>query len=312
VLEDARRQAGVITYQQALRSGLSADNIQSLLEHGVWQRLHRGIYATFSGPVSRPAMIWAALLAAGPGAVLSHESAAEAAGLLDEPARRIHVTIPAPRHVKAPIEGVVIHRSTRIATSRHPVRQPPQTRVEETVLDLADASRTLDAAVAWLGAACARRRTTPTRIADALAGRKKIRWRRELTAALADIESGAHSPLELRYLRDVERAHDLPGGTRQLRHDRLGGHYDDVRYDVYGVVAELDGRAAHAESTFRDLDRDNVAARRGDLVLHYGWDDVGLNPCRVASEVAHVLGRRGWLGRPRRCKRPDCMIVGPR
>lgn len=146
-----------------------------------------------------------------------------------------------------------------------------------------------------------------------MATRKKIRWRRELTSALADVSSGVHSLLEMRYLRDVERAHRLPRGDRQVRHDRLGGNiYDDVRYAGFGVVAALDGQVAHADSTFRDLDRDNIAARRGDLVLHYGWGDVSKDPCRVAGEVAAVLKRRGWQGRAKRCKRENCMIVGRR
>ncbi|SEE33058.1 hypothetical protein [Jiangella alba] len=60
-------------------------------------------------------------------------------------------------------------------------------------------------------AACQRRLTTPQRLADALTRRKKIRWRPMTEAMLADVADGAQSPLELRHLRRVERAHR---GTR--------------------------------------------------------------------------------------------------
>jgi hypothetical protein len=58
-----------------------------------------------------------------------------------------------------------------------------------------------------------------------------IRSREELLAALTDVASGAQSSLELRYLRNVERAHRLPRGSRQHAVRRPGGRwYDDVRH----------------------------------------------------------------------------------
>ena len=146
---------------------------------------------------------------------------------------------------------------------------------------------------------------------------RKSRWSeagalaKQLTAALDDVRRGVQSPLELRYLRLVERAHRLPRGARQVRHQRRGGHiYDDVLYGDFGLVVELDGRAAHpVEQIGRDLIRDNVAAARGDSVLHYGWDLAAGEPCRVAAEVAAALRKRGWRGTARPCKRESCMIA---
>ena len=43
--------------------------------------MHRGVYADFTGAPTREAQLWAALLRAGPGAVLSHWTAAERHGL---------------------------------------------------------------------------------------------------------------------------------------------------------------------------------------------------------------------------------------
>jgi hypothetical protein len=47
-------------------------------------------------------------------------------------------------------------------------------------------------------------------IKEAMAARKRMRWRGWLTDALDDVADGVVFPLELRYVRDVERAHGLP------------------------------------------------------------------------------------------------------
>lgn len=73
------RPGGVITRRQALATGLPATTVESWVQRGRWTRLARGIYVTSGGPPSREALLWAALLRAGPGAVLSHQTAAERA-----------------------------------------------------------------------------------------------------------------------------------------------------------------------------------------------------------------------------------------
>jgi len=83
LLEQARWQAGLITREQALCGGLSSSAITSKVAHARWQQVHRGVYATYTGPLAREARLWAAVLYAGPGARLSHESAAEIVRLAD-------------------------------------------------------------------------------------------------------------------------------------------------------------------------------------------------------------------------------------
>ena len=99
----ARFQVGVITRQQALRSGLSAGAIRWQLTRGWWRPIHPGVYATFSGPVGRDAQLWAAVLYAGKGAQLSHETAAEVNGLTERQSGLINASIPADRRVSPPI-----------------------------------------------------------------------------------------------------------------------------------------------------------------------------------------------------------------
>jgi very-short-patch-repair endonuclease len=294
----AAAQAGILTRDQALGAGLTRAAIHARLHTGRWQRVHYGVLATFSGELPRAARLWAAILACGADAVLSHETAAEISGLPTDRDARIHVTVPHHRRVSAH-HGVVVHRTVDVSTIRHPALVPPRTRIEHTVLDLAEASRDLDTAMGWLACAVGARLTTSARIAAAAQHRKRQRWRRHLLVALKDVAAGCHSVLELHYLRRVERAHRLPTGSRQ---HRRGHWYDDVAYTGYGVCVELDGRAAHpAGAAFRDRRRDNAAALAGARVLRYGYSDVTTRPCAVAAEVATLLAGAGWPGSPKRC-----------
>ena len=90
-------QASVVSSQQARGQGVSRHVITRRLRSGAWQRLHYGTYAAFSGTPSREASLWAAIVRAGPDAVLSHETAAEVHRLTDKPSSKIHVTVPAGR-----------------------------------------------------------------------------------------------------------------------------------------------------------------------------------------------------------------------
>ena len=86
-------QAGVVSRRQVLRAGVSRNTIVSKLNHGLWQQLHPGVYGAFTGALPWDARLWAAVLYAGPGALLSHETAAEVLGLAARRCAVIQVTI---------------------------------------------------------------------------------------------------------------------------------------------------------------------------------------------------------------------------
>lgn len=301
-------QHGVLSRAQALESGISPATVSWRLRGGHWQRLQRGVYATFTGQPDREAILWAALHRAGPDAVLSHWTAAEVSKLTSSQSSLIHVTVARHQHVRS-IPGVIIHRSSRVAQARHPTVTPPRTRIEETALDLAGCSKDIEDALAWLARACAARLTTPDRIRAALDRRARVRWRQALAAGLDDIAEGAHSSLELRYVRQVERAHGLPRAQRQVRTVRgRRTEYKDALYTEFGVGVETDGAVAHPpEAHWRDRHRDNAAVVDGIITLRYSWADVTQRPCRTAAEVAAVLQQHGWRGFPRPCG-PSCPI----
>ena len=159
-------QRGLLTAAQATAVGLTRELLKSRVRQGRWQRIHRGVYATFSGRLSREAVMWAAVLNAGESAILSYKSAAELDKLTDEPSELTHVTIPRERRISKP-SGVVIHRSARAVLAAHPTLMPPRTRVEETILDLIDTAVSLDDAVGWITRGLGRRLTTVGKLRQA-------------------------------------------------------------------------------------------------------------------------------------------------
>ncbi|MGH3156601.1 MAG: DUF559 domain-containing protein [Streptosporangiaceae bacterium] len=303
-------QGGVIARWQAPTVDLDPSLIDRRLRQGRWQPLYRGTYATFTGWPKRESLLWGAVLRAGPGAALSHQTAAELDGLTDTRLAAIHVTVSSQREIKvtgaergARAPRIIVHQSRRLAAALHPVRVPPRTRVEETVLDLARAAASFDEALAWTVAACERRRTTHAALLTAMGARSRMRWRAELTAALDDIGAGIQSVLEFRYVQGVERPHGLPAGKRQARQSRgARSNYLDTLYADFGLAVELDGRAAHrARDRWRDAHRDNFLAAAGIATLRYSWADVTERPCQVAGEVGRALRKRGWPGSVSRC-----------
>ncbi|MGH3153807.1 MAG: type IV toxin-antitoxin system AbiEi family antitoxin domain-containing protein [Streptosporangiaceae bacterium] len=305
-------QSGVISRDQASEAGYTERAIDYRLRSGAWRRVRRGAYAAFTGELSREGKLWAAVLRAGPGAVLSHETAAELHGLIDKPVGPIHVSVPAQRRPGQvhPLRGIVIHRSRCLVAEWVGPWRLPRTSVEDTILDLVAAARNFDDAYGWISRGVGRRLTSAQSLSKALATRKRIRWRAWIAGALQDAEEGAHSPLERNYVHGVERTHGLPTAQRQARRRHGSGtRYLDNLYEEYALCVELDGLTAHpAEGRWRDTRRDNANLAQGTRTLRYGWPDVTENRCQTAAEVAAVLRRNGWPGTLCRCG-PDCRAL---
>jgi hypothetical protein len=308
----ARFQGGVVTRRQALNSGLSTGAITSRLKYQKWRQIYWGVYVTFTGPVSREAQLWAAVLYAGKGARLSHQTAAELHGLTVPPTPLIHVTVPATRRVR-PTGNMVIHICASTAEPTFPPGVIPRTLVEETVLDLAHAARGFDDACAWVTAAFGQGLTTERKFRATMKSRKRLRWRARLDDVVTAAAGGTHSPLEYRYDSDVERAHGLPAAMRQVPFTKPDGRrgYRDRYYREFGLVIELDGKQAHPDERRRqDRRRDNAATALGGSTLRYDWDDVTHETCATAAQVAEALRARGWTGRPKPCSR-SCRALEP-
>ena len=220
----------------------------------------------------------------------------------------VQLSVPARRTVAGPL-GVRVHRRRDFDRVVRPAASPPRLRFEANLLDAADLAETVDAMLSLVFAATQTRFTTADRLRRELATRPRHRWRRLLGEVLADVADGVASPLERRYLRDVERPHGLPPSKRNRPEKDSSGRsrYTDVRYLRWRTRVELDGRGAHpVVERFRDWRRDNRHTVAEEAVLRYGWQDVAGAGCQVALQVVTVLNHRGWRGRLRRC--PQCPI----
>ncbi|HEY6785819.1 MAG TPA: type IV toxin-antitoxin system AbiEi family antitoxin domain-containing protein [Trebonia sp.] len=308
-------QERIVSATQARAVGMSADAIRSKVDSGRWQRVYHGVYATFTGELPRQAHLWAAVLRCGRSAVLSHETAAEVHGLTRGPADAIHVTVPLSSNPArlADLAGVVVHRSANWKADTQPPWTLPRTPVNVTVLDLVDCADNVDDAYAWLSRAITERNTTADALRDALAERKKISKRSWLADALTDVSDGVYFPLELRWTRDVQRAHGLPVPTRQVRRQGADGiRFLDNYYAPYGLAVELDGLAFHpAENRDRERYRDNEAIIAVNAkTLRYGFRQVANHPCDQAAQFARALVKNGWDARTLKpCQRPRCPVA---
>jgi hypothetical protein len=129
----AEGQHGVVARRQLIALGLSVGLIRGRIDSGYLLPLHRGVFAVGHGRISRRGWWIAAVLASGPGAVLSHGSAADLwslrgsrgapevtrrAGGAGPPAIRIHQTRVLERNETTVEAGI------------------PVTSIERTILDM--------------------------------------------------------------------------------------------------------------------------------------------------------------------------------
>ncbi len=119
LFETATGQAGYFTAVQAR----ACDYSWALLSHhaarGRFVRVRRGLYRLRDYPSSPREEVMAAWLAAGPGAVVSHESALDLLGLTDVIPDRINLTVARSTRGRRPPRALAIHTAEQ---SRHPRR----------------------------------------------------------------------------------------------------------------------------------------------------------------------------------------------
>ena len=128
-----RRQYGHVTRRQLLELGLSRSTIESRLRSGRLVAVHAGVYALGLPREDAPARAAAAVLACGPGALLSHGSAASVWDM-ERWSPRLEVTVATARERP----GIVVHRSrTLTVADRRRQRGIWVTSVARTILDIA-------------------------------------------------------------------------------------------------------------------------------------------------------------------------------
>jgi hypothetical protein len=305
-------QHGVVVTTQLHTFRLTRETVRSNVRAGRWQPVAPRVYATFTGPLTRDARIAAALLYAGPIAVLSHRTAAELWSMRSEASGPIHVTVPYGCSAVSQLPLVVVHRSRAFAHIAMDGRPPLTTRAD-TAIDLAVARPTARDAQQVITGLVTSRRVAGQLVRARLSERPPPRYRCALEEAIDRIESGVQSVLEELYAVEVETAHGLPSARRQVPF-RVDGRtlFEDAVYDELGVplTVRLDGRShLEPEVARRDRRRDNAAELAGRSRLVFGWPELSTDPCAAAVEVADVLHRHRWHGPLNRC--PKCPAQNP-
>jgi hypothetical protein len=132
----ATHQHGVITRAQLRAAGLGEKAIDHRIRSGRLARIHPAVYALGHAALRREGWWMAAALAYGPGAVLSHHTAAAAWGLR-APRTRIDVTLETTDGVRSK-PGTSVHRVRALPSWQTAQRGPlPVTSLARTLLDLA-------------------------------------------------------------------------------------------------------------------------------------------------------------------------------
>src|SRR5688572_5541727 len=134
----ATKQEGRISRSQLRDLGFSPDEIDGLVKRGHLRLEHRGAYAVGRPPWTLKGAIWAAVLATGDNAIVSHSSAAYLDDFLPllPGIENVDITITSGRGESRP--GITIHRShTLTSADIKSVGGLRVTRPARTMLDLA-------------------------------------------------------------------------------------------------------------------------------------------------------------------------------
>jgi very-short-patch-repair endonuclease len=282
----ATSQKGAISRRQLQDTGLPSDVIDRRALNGQLHRIYRGVYLVGHEALAPLARESAALLAVGEGAVLSHESAAVAWGIIDDYGGDVHVTVIWRRRRSRP--GLQVHRASTAPPTRRrhglTVTSPAQ-----TLLDLAAAkSPHLEHAfIEAHGARLVNRAELERAIKRA--GRK--RGVRLLRALIAGNESGFTRSKAERKLRALLLAARLPV---PLFNAIVCGHMVDCVWHEQRLVVEFDGYGFHGyrQAFETDRGRDAALVAAGYAVIRITWLRLTREPYAVLAEVAGALARR--------------------
>lgn len=283
IAELATRQHGVVARRQLLALGIGAGAIARRLDAGWFHPLHRGVYAVGHTALTPCGHWFAAVLAGGAGAVLSHDSAAALLGLWERGPGPIHVTRP---RSGAGRPGIRFHSGALADDERGLCEGVPVTSPARTILDIAAGEGRAAAEQALLGA-----EAREARIRDDLAALLARRPRRAGAAAvrklLATGPALTRSELERRFLALV-RATGLPEPRTNAR---VGGFEVDCAWPAERVAVELDGHAFHASRAAfeRDRARDRALQAAGWRVVRVTWRQLAEDAYAVVDDLAALL-----------------------
>jgi hypothetical protein len=289
IFELARGQHGVFERDQLTALGLAGAEIDYRLKVGRLHAHYRGVYGL--GPAESKLAHWmAAVLAGGPGAALSHRSAAELWRLLGGFTAPIHLTVPTARRGRP---GVRFHRSSLPDDEGTVVEGIPVTTVPRTALDCAAdmPARRLER---MLNEADVLRLHDRLSVPDLLTRYPGRSGSRALREALHKRNTGAtvtRTELEERFLELVDEIGlPRPEINASFEIDREPIEIDAL-WRAERVAVELDSRQFHdtplAFERDRRRDRRLMAARWRPIRIT--WRQLTEEPVAVARDLTAIL-----------------------
>jgi Protein of unknown function (DUF559) len=287
----AGAQWGVIAAWQLLDCGISRSTISRWAAEGRLHQRHPGVYDYGHRAIPIEGRLTAALLHAGPGAVLSHATAAWWWGLTDTEPRTIDVSTTARARST---EGVSVHRRRSLESTRH--RRFPITTVAQTALDLA-ATAPL-AHVRRVLAEADYQRLLNLEAVNAIAGQgrpgtatlRKALARHQPRLALT------RSELERQFLALCEEA-DLPMPEVNAGVSRMSV---DFIWPEHKLAVEVDGHQGHRSKAQRERDhrRELWLRANGYTVVRYTGDQITHERALVIADLRRLLSRPVRSGAP--------------
>lgn len=290
----AGRQHDVVSRQQLLDAGLTANQINGRIRRGILAPVHRGVFTLTATPLGPTTRFAAALLASGPDAVLSHRSAAHVHGMLLADRGAVHVTT---THRSRARPGIIVHRSASLATVVTTRDRIPCTTVARTLVDLAGAHGPAALRRAWT--TLAGRRSLDVRAVQRelrrnpdRAGNSAVRL---LLAEYRETVSGAtRSFVEAQAVSMCSR-HGLPMPAVNALVTVEGRTYEaDLLWHHERVIVELDTWRTHGHATsFReDRRRDFALQLAGWATVRLLEPDLTVDAARTADRLRTLLSQR--------------------
>jgi very-short-patch-repair endonuclease len=280
----AGRQHGVIARRQLHAIGLSSSAVGRWAAEGRLHRVHRGVYAVGHPVLTVNGRRMAAVLAAGPGAALSHASAAALWEIRPTSATRIDVSVRSAGG-RGTRPGLRIHRAPHLRGEEITVQQGIRvTSVARTLFDLAATSspRALERALDEAEIQQLYDRGSLEALVRAHAGE---RGARRLQRALDEDGDLTLTDSELEELMlSLCREHHLERPTPRAW---VAGLRVDFLFAASRLVVETDGYRYHRtrRAFERDRERDAILARAGYRTLRFTHRQLTREPAIVADTI---------------------------
>jgi very-short-patch-repair endonuclease len=288
-----RRQDGVISLDQALAHGLSAQAVRRLVASGRWRRLAYRVYQDTTHEVSRRARMRAVMLSLGDHAVLVGEAAAWWWGLRDQAPTRIEVAVGHGCHQRSRPDAVLVRRTVpdREVTVRQGLRV---TTLAAAVLDGA-ASLGGDEGARLMDRALQQGRVALDTLRH-LQLRRSGRHGAPVTARLLALAAGGAVSEAERLAHTVLRMAAILGWVANLRIDipGYGRAVADLAFPAQKVIVEIDGWAYHRDlrAFLIDGPRQAALAAQGWVVVRTHWYELTENPQVFLDTLRQVLDAR--------------------